>query len=95
MHVHIHFFVLRMADTVTSHNIDLSSWDTLYSLTYCRCRDMSHGPFIENIEKTTRKYGLQRVLYCDGETNVACIAKGWSVLPFIVTLWKKHFIVVH
>jgi hypothetical protein len=28
-HVHIHFF-LRMTDTMTSQNIDLSSWDTLY-----------------------------------------------------------------
>jgi hypothetical protein len=25
-------FLLRMSDTMTSHNIDLSSWDTLYSL---------------------------------------------------------------
>jgi hypothetical protein len=28
-HVHINFF-LRMTDTVTSQNIELSSWDTLY-----------------------------------------------------------------
>jgi hypothetical protein len=29
-HVHIHF-LLRMADTMSSQNIDPSSWDTLYS----------------------------------------------------------------
>jgi hypothetical protein len=29
-HVHIHFFLLRINDTMTSQNIDLSSWDTLY-----------------------------------------------------------------
>jgi hypothetical protein len=28
-HVHIKFFLLRMTDTMTSQNIDLSSWDTL------------------------------------------------------------------
>jgi hypothetical protein len=30
-HVHIHFFLLRIAGTMTSQNIDLSSWDTLYT----------------------------------------------------------------
>jgi hypothetical protein len=28
-HVHIHYFLLRMTDTMTSQNIDLTSWDTL------------------------------------------------------------------
>jgi hypothetical protein len=32
-HVHINFF-LRMADTMTSQNIDLSSWDSLYNVHY-------------------------------------------------------------
>jgi hypothetical protein len=30
-HMYIYTFLLRMTDTVTSKNIDLSSWDTLYS----------------------------------------------------------------
>jgi hypothetical protein len=30
-HIHINFF-LRMTDTMTSQNIDLSSWDTLYKV---------------------------------------------------------------
>jgi hypothetical protein len=38
-----------MTDTVTSQNTDLSFWDILYSLTYWRRRDISHGPFIENL----------------------------------------------
>jgi hypothetical protein len=29
-HVYIHTFLLRMTDTVTYQNIDLSSWDMLY-----------------------------------------------------------------
>jgi hypothetical protein len=29
--MYIHTFLLRMTDTVTSQNSDLSSWDTLYS----------------------------------------------------------------
>jgi hypothetical protein len=29
-HVHLHF-LLRMTDTMTAQNIDLSSWDTLYT----------------------------------------------------------------
>jgi hypothetical protein len=28
--MYIHTFLLRMADTMTSQNIDLSYWDTLY-----------------------------------------------------------------
>jgi hypothetical protein len=30
-HMYIYTFLLRMTDTVTSQNIDLSSWDTLYT----------------------------------------------------------------
>jgi hypothetical protein len=30
VHTYIYTFLLRMTDTVTSQNIDLSSWDTLY-----------------------------------------------------------------
>jgi hypothetical protein len=30
-HMYIYTFLLRMTDTVTSHNIDLSSWDILFS----------------------------------------------------------------
>jgi hypothetical protein len=29
-HIYIYTFLLRMADTMTSQNIDLSSWDILY-----------------------------------------------------------------
>jgi hypothetical protein len=29
-HIYIYTSVLRMADTMTSQNIDLSSWDTFY-----------------------------------------------------------------
>jgi hypothetical protein len=29
-HMYIYTFLLRMADIVSSQNIDLSSWDTLY-----------------------------------------------------------------
>jgi hypothetical protein len=29
-HVYIYTFLFRMTDTMTSQNIDLSSWDTLY-----------------------------------------------------------------
>jgi hypothetical protein len=29
-HMYIYTFLLRMTDTMTSHNIDLSSWDILY-----------------------------------------------------------------
>jgi hypothetical protein len=29
-HMQIHTFLLRMTDTMTSQNIDISSWDTLY-----------------------------------------------------------------
>jgi hypothetical protein len=32
VHVHFFFFLLRMADTMTSQNIDLSSWDILYTV---------------------------------------------------------------
>jgi len=28
--MYIHSFLLRMTDTVTCQNIDISSWDTLY-----------------------------------------------------------------
>jgi hypothetical protein len=31
-HVYIYTFLLRMTYTMTSQNIDLSSWDTLYSI---------------------------------------------------------------
>jgi hypothetical protein len=31
-HMHIYTFLLRMTDTVTSQNTDLSSWDTPYNL---------------------------------------------------------------
>jgi hypothetical protein len=30
-HMYIYNFMLRMTDTMTSQNIELSSWDTLYS----------------------------------------------------------------
>jgi hypothetical protein len=30
-HMYIYTFWLRMADTMTSQNIDLSCWDTLYT----------------------------------------------------------------
>jgi hypothetical protein len=29
-HMYLYTFVFRITDTVTSQNIDLSSWDTLY-----------------------------------------------------------------
>jgi hypothetical protein len=31
-HMYIYIILLRMTDTVTSQNIELSSWDTLYSV---------------------------------------------------------------
>jgi hypothetical protein len=31
-HMYIYTFLLRMTDIVASQNIDLSSWDTLYSV---------------------------------------------------------------
>jgi hypothetical protein len=31
-HMYIHTFLLTMTDTMASQNIDISSWDTLYSL---------------------------------------------------------------
>jgi hypothetical protein len=31
-HMYIYTFLLRMTDTMTSQNIDLSSWDILYKL---------------------------------------------------------------
>jgi hypothetical protein len=31
-HMYIYTFMLRMTDTMPSQNIDLCSWDTLYSL---------------------------------------------------------------
>jgi hypothetical protein len=31
-HMYIYMFLPRMTDTVTSQNIELSSWDTLYSI---------------------------------------------------------------
>jgi hypothetical protein len=31
-HMYIYTFLLRMTDTMTSQNIDLFSWDTLYNL---------------------------------------------------------------
>jgi hypothetical protein len=30
-HMYIYTFLLRMTDTMTSQNIDLSSWDTVYN----------------------------------------------------------------
>jgi hypothetical protein len=42
-HAHT-FFLLRMIDTVTSQNIDLSSWDTLYTV------------YIGNISESTSAY---------------------------------------
>jgi hypothetical protein len=30
VNVNIHFFLLRMTDTMTSQNTDLPSWDSLY-----------------------------------------------------------------
>jgi hypothetical protein len=35
-HMHIYTFLLRMTDTMTSQNIDLSSWDILYIPSYRR-----------------------------------------------------------
>jgi hypothetical protein len=32
-HMYIYIFLLRMTDTITSENIDLSFWDTLYTRT--------------------------------------------------------------
>jgi hypothetical protein len=32
-HMYIYTFFLRMTDTMTSQNIDLSSWDTVYMAT--------------------------------------------------------------
>jgi hypothetical protein len=29
-HVYIYTFLLRMTDTMTSQNVDFTSWDTLY-----------------------------------------------------------------
>ena len=42
-HVHIHF-LLRMTDTLTSQNIDLSSWDTRYNFYFV-------GPVVEEEDK--------------------------------------------
>jgi hypothetical protein len=33
-HMYLYNFLLRMTDSVTSQNIDLSSWDTLYNCSY-------------------------------------------------------------
>jgi hypothetical protein len=33
-HMYIYNFLLRMTDTMTSQNIDLSSWDILYMCVY-------------------------------------------------------------
>jgi hypothetical protein len=36
-HIHIYTFsLLRMTDTMSSQNIDFSSWDTLYSIEYVK-----------------------------------------------------------
>jgi hypothetical protein len=45
-HMYIYIFLFRMTDTVTSRNIDLSSWDTLYNVKVFRivnfyCREMA------------------------------------------------------
>jgi hypothetical protein len=40
-HMYIYTFLFRMTDTMTSQNIDLSSWDTLYS---CRENFKSYRP---------------------------------------------------
>jgi hypothetical protein len=46
VYIYIHFFLLRMTDTMTSQNIDPSSWDTLYSTLlqtlFCKGPDIVH-----------------------------------------------------
>jgi hypothetical protein len=49
-HMYIYTFLLIMADPVTSLNIDLSYWDTLYrpmSLNYC-CKCSSKRPSLRD-----------------------------------------------
>jgi hypothetical protein len=31
-HMYVYTFLRRMTNTITSHNIDISSWDTLYNV---------------------------------------------------------------
>jgi hypothetical protein len=63
-HMHIYTFLLRMTDTMTSQNIDLSSWDTLYNSIYvCSCKSEL------NIHKThcaepQNVFPLNSILFC-------------------------------
>jgi hypothetical protein len=34
--MYIHTFLFKMTDTMTSQNVDLSSWNTLYSVERCK-----------------------------------------------------------
>jgi hypothetical protein len=61
-HVHIHFFFLRMADTVTSQNTELSSWDTLYSIL--------QYPSWEKLHLLLSAYALVQWLYFKIHTGV-------------------------
>jgi hypothetical protein len=55
MYIYIHFiFLLRMTDTMTSQNIELSSWVTLYIQVYYIClliQTSSHTRIYEFIFK--------------------------------------------
>jgi hypothetical protein len=41
--MYIYTFLLRTTDTITSQNIDISSWNTLYSQ---MCTDVSEKPYL-------------------------------------------------
>jgi hypothetical protein len=44
-HMFIQTFLLRMTDTMTSQNVDLSSWDTLYIYAFLKRFDYGFNTF--------------------------------------------------
>jgi hypothetical protein len=67
--MYIHTFLLRMADTVTSQNIDLSSWGILYTHKYAPAKHSRYAQYKYNYKwqcsySWTRNYERERGWGC-------------------------------
>ena len=83
-HMYIYTFLLSMTDTVTSQNIDLSSWDTRYNTT----STIHNGYYNKQITRGLKLLNLRRALYI--LMHKAVILNTWLIVrKFLEELWVR------
>jgi alpha-mannosidase len=78
-HMYIHNFFLRITDTVTSQNIDLSSWDILYNKEFHR--ELGTPTLTKHPDSDVKSYSF---IFCNLFKDVICISN-YRVASNIIT----------